>query len=109
MVRQTAQAHLADTRASKKGIPWRRQLLPEDLSQSMFDTNTQMTKLAVRVRDEGIRTSLQKFRQECYRVVNTKNEAAAEGLMMHAAATYDSLNNLMGDVIRKLEEPQITD
>jgi hypothetical protein len=102
--RATGQANHHDEMAFRESGSWRKSLLPSDVDQKLFESQTQAAMFSVRVRDEQIRELVIQYKTESVGVTfaNDREDASKHLAMMMALG--DSLHSRIGEIIRRIDD-----
>lgn len=106
LLRVTGKMQHLDGIAHRSTGEWHKQLYPDDVNNEAHLTNVQTTLLAVRVRDESIRSMAKDLREKCNSVFFSKNEAESERLILAAAAVFETLNERIGERLRQIDDDE---
>ena len=96
----------ADTMSFRTTGEWRRQKLPEGLSEAQFEANRKCILLTVRVRNDEIRNLAHTFRIVVLDASNSLNEQTANNEMLIAGENSERLHKLIGEQLRKLDDDE---
>lgn len=104
LLRSTGSALYYDTIANRGREEWKRQLLPEGLSDEILKQNTETMLLSSRIRDADIRSLADGLRSDAARVLVARDESEAESIMMTAGSTQQALIQRIGQILRDLDD-----
>jgi hypothetical protein len=106
LLRTTGKMHHLDSIAHRSGAEWHRQLYPDDLDNEAHLVNVQTTLLAVRVRDDSIRSMVKDLKDKCGSVVFSNTKADSDRFMEAAVAIFETLNERIGERLRQLDDDE---
>jgi len=109
MSRFTGRIFHLDRMAFRQSGKWQRQLLPDDLDEGYRAAQARTFMLGVRVRDDSIRDSVEKFKACSAEVVYSLARADAERAMKSLEFEIDELNRRVGERLRKLDDAEATE
>jgi hypothetical protein len=96
----------SDTMTFRTTGEWRRQKLPEGLSQDQFVANRKCILLIVRVRNDEIRNLAHSFRIAALDASNSPDEKTANSKMLGAGDNSERLHKLIGEQLRQLDDEE---
>jgi hypothetical protein len=103
MTRATAEAHVADMNAYRKTGEWRTTVIPA-LEEGIRLASSHTTKLMVRVGDDAARGLAVKLKAAVKRAVFSEDKESCQSGLSDVFATFDELNDQLGELLRKIEE-----
>jgi hypothetical protein len=104
IIRNAAKMHHLDIMAQRGGQAWHTTRFPDGVNNGSRLDNVQATKLVVRVRDGNIRSLAERFKTECTAVLFADSEQDGEAKLAKAAASFQLLNDLIGQTLRQMDE-----
>jgi hypothetical protein len=106
LLRTTGQMHHLDSMAHRSGGEWHGQLYPADVDSEAHLVNVQTSLLAVRVRDDSIRSMVRELKDKCMSVVFSRNKADSDRFILDAANLFETLNERIGERLRQLDDDE---
>ena len=106
LARTTGEMHFHDKKAFRETGRWQKQLYGEDLAERDRVANARTAMLGVRVADASVRDLLQQFKNQCTASILSENEEASECSLRKMGLVFESLNQRIGEILRKLEEDE---
>lgn len=106
LARATGAANHQDVMAFRSSNKWQKQLLTNDLSETVRLGQASTARLVVRVRDETVRGLTAEFKKWCDEATRSESKEAAEHAMATMATTFEALNERIGTVLRKLDDAE---
>jgi hypothetical protein len=104
LVRATGAMHHQDEMAYRETRQWQRQLFSEELDQAYHEASTRTSMLAVRVRDETVRSLVAELRSCSVNAGMAPNPETANQLIVSMISAHDALGHRIGEVLRNLDE-----
>jgi hypothetical protein len=101
--RATARAHHLDEMAYRQSTQWRNSLLPDDLDEALRVAQARTLLLAVRVRDDTVRTLVEEFKSNTSATLLAADRDVASRAMAASAGLHDHLQRRIGELLREID------
>jgi hypothetical protein len=113
LARSTGESHVQDERAYKETGKWQKQLLGEELAEKLLVANRRVLLLAVRVRDETLRNTVNEFRKlttelETFdrKVPDAQLREASFAALKEAVPVLEQFHERVGEILRTLDDDE---
>ena len=105
--RAAGKAHFADTMKFRETGTWRNDLLPAEINEEWRTAQMRTTLLTVRIADKGVREWADRFKNELMNLALSDERRRSETGMSSMAGIMESLNERIGEVLRKFDEEEV--
>ena len=104
LLRATGAIHHQDVMNCRSGGQWQKTLVSEEWSDKFALANAQTTMLSVRVLDERVRELVSRVKSSASSAGMSRNETESNEHMALLQASFEVLNERVGEVMRTLDE-----
>lgn len=104
LVRTAAQMHHNDVMTFRATGEWGKSRLPEDLSDSFRLANANTSALAVRIRDEQVRTQVRDLKSNTSGVAMARDKDSSNQALFGTVESFEGLNERIGQLLRTLDD-----
>jgi len=104
LARSSGAMHHQDVMAFRKTGKWQRQLFDEELSENARLANARTSMLAVRVRDESVRSLVAVVKHHSAKAGLSTSEEEGNRELDAMAVEFERLNQRIGEVLRELDD-----
>jgi len=98
--------HHQDQMAFRDTGRWQKQLTTNDASETFRAEQARLTILTVRVHDQSIRHLANQFKAHCVDTNMSESKESSQHEALEMSATFDVLNEKIGDSLRKLDDDE---
>jgi hypothetical protein len=114
LTRATGAMHHHDDMAFRRTGEWQRELLAEPLNEQLLLANRRVMLLAVRVRDDSLRATVQRFRGHCSDTLivgrgsdsDSQLRATSQAAMQSALPLVEQIHDRIGEILRTLDDEE---
>lgn len=100
LARQTSRAHHEDLLAHRRGEPWGKSLLSDEVDECLGLANRRLFALVERIADDALRTELKEVHSKFTRTTMSGSEAEAHAHMQVSVAVFNRAMERLGAVLR---------
>jgi gas vesicle protein len=100
LMRLMARAYIADMSAHRQSGQWGRNMLPDELNESMLIANRKMIAYVERVADDSLRSTLKNLHGQISRVGQSESSALAEAAFQTVGPSFEAAMTQFGSALR---------